>query len=56
MKIFPRDTHPLVVLRVVLNTCEDSKTYKVAVKNKKHSRWRRTVDAAIEYLAERGAP
>ncbi len=50
---FPRVMRPMAVLRDLVNACEDSDMYQDAVRDSSHSIWRRTVDAAIEYLAAR---
>lgn len=46
---FPRVLRPIAVLRALVNACEDSEMYQAAGLT---STWRRTVDAAIEYLVE----
>ena len=51
---FPRVLRPIAVLRSLVCACEDSDAYQYAVQKDTHSVFRRTVDAAIEYLAERG--
>lgn len=51
---FPRVIRPMAVLRSLVCACEDSEAYQDAVRKDTHSVFRRTVDAAIEYLVERG--